>query len=103
MVVRRSRARAVPTMTRDMTNPPAPTIIKITPTAEMLIPLTDTLTAYKLYPAQVMRNMKLRTSGFETDHEITAKLNRVFDPGRIGRFVEKKRGGNAGAFTRLPP
>jgi dolichol-phosphate mannosyltransferase len=38
--------------------------------------ITDTLTAYKLYPAQVMRNMKLRTSGFETDHEITAKLIR---------------------------
>lgn len=38
--------------------------------------ITDTLTAYKLYPAQVMRSMKLRTSGFETDHEITAKLIR---------------------------
>jgi dolichol-phosphate mannosyltransferase len=38
--------------------------------------ITDLLTAYKLYPAQVMRNMRLRTSGFETDHEITAKLIR---------------------------
>ena len=38
--------------------------------------ITDTLTAYKLYPAQVLRSMKLRTSGFETDHEITAKLIR---------------------------
>lgn len=38
--------------------------------------ITDTLTAYKLYPAQVMRTMNLRTSGFETDHEITAKLIR---------------------------
>lgn len=38
--------------------------------------ITDTLTAYKLYPAQVVKNMVLRTSGFETDHEITAKLIR---------------------------
>jgi dolichol-phosphate mannosyltransferase len=36
--------------------------------------ITDTLTAYKLYPADVVRGMRLRTSGFETDHEITAKL-----------------------------
>jgi dolichol-phosphate mannosyltransferase len=39
--------------------------------------ITDTLTAYKLYPAPVLRAMKLRTSGFETDHEITAKLARL--------------------------
>jgi glycosyltransferase involved in cell wall biosynthesis len=39
--------------------------------------ITDTLTAYKLYPAQVVKNLKLRTSGFETDHEITAKLFRL--------------------------
>jgi dolichol-phosphate mannosyltransferase len=38
--------------------------------------ITDTLTAYKLYPAQVVKTMELRTSGFETDHEITAKLIR---------------------------
>jgi glycosyltransferase involved in cell wall biosynthesis len=38
--------------------------------------ITDTLTAYKLYPSQVMKRMALRTSGFETDHEITAKLIR---------------------------
>jgi glycosyltransferase involved in cell wall biosynthesis len=38
--------------------------------------ITDTLTAYKLYPAAVMKSMKLRTTGFETDHEITAKLIR---------------------------
>jgi glycosyltransferase involved in cell wall biosynthesis len=38
--------------------------------------ITDTLTAYKLYPAPVVKNMKLHTSGFETDHEITAKLIR---------------------------
>jgi dolichol-phosphate mannosyltransferase len=38
--------------------------------------ITDTLTAYKLYPAPVVKSMTLRTSGFETDHEITAKLIR---------------------------
>jgi dolichol-phosphate mannosyltransferase len=38
--------------------------------------ITDTLTAYKLYPAAVLKDMPLRTSGFETDHEITAKLIR---------------------------
>jgi dolichol-phosphate mannosyltransferase len=36
--------------------------------------ITDTLTAYKLYPAAVVRAMNLKTTGFETDHEITAKL-----------------------------
>jgi dolichol-phosphate mannosyltransferase len=39
--------------------------------------ITDTLTAYKLYPADVVRRMNIRTSGFETDHEITAKLVRL--------------------------
>jgi len=38
--------------------------------------LSDTLTAYKLYPAQIIKKMKLETTGFETDHEITAKLIR---------------------------
>jgi dolichol-phosphate mannosyltransferase len=38
--------------------------------------ITDTLTAYKLYPAAVVKSMRIRTSGFETDHEITAKLVR---------------------------
>lgn len=38
--------------------------------------ISDTLTAYKLYPAGVLKAMKLETSGFETDHEITAKLIR---------------------------
>lgn len=38
--------------------------------------ITDTLTAYKLYPADAVRQMRVRTSGFETDHEITAKLIR---------------------------
>lgn len=39
--------------------------------------ITDTLTAYKLYPADVVRAMRLKTSGFETDHEITARLIRA--------------------------
>jgi glycosyltransferase involved in cell wall biosynthesis len=38
--------------------------------------ITDTLTAYKLYPTSALRKMKVRTAGFETDHEITAKLCR---------------------------
>ena len=38
--------------------------------------ISDTLTAYKLYPADVLKAMNLKTSGFETDHEITAKLIR---------------------------
>lgn len=39
--------------------------------------ITDTLTAYKLYPAAAVKRMCIRTSGFETDHEITAKLIRM--------------------------
>jgi glycosyltransferase involved in cell wall biosynthesis len=46
--------------------------------------ITDTLTAYKLYPAAVVKSMPVRTSGFETDHEITAKLVR-----RGRRIVEE--------------
>ena len=38
--------------------------------------ITDTLTAYKLYPAEVVKKMRVETHGFETDHEITAKLIR---------------------------
>jgi dolichol-phosphate mannosyltransferase len=38
--------------------------------------ITDTLTAYKLYPAAVVKSMALKTCAFETDHEITAKLIR---------------------------
>lgn len=38
--------------------------------------ITDTLTAYKLYPASVVKSMRVQTHGFETDHEITAKLVR---------------------------
>jgi dolichol-phosphate mannosyltransferase len=36
--------------------------------------LTDTLTAYKIYPAEVIKNFQVKTCGFETDHELTAKL-----------------------------
>ena len=36
--------------------------------------ITDTLTAYKIYPIDVIREMDIVTHGFETDHEITAKL-----------------------------
>jgi glycosyltransferase involved in cell wall biosynthesis len=38
--------------------------------------ITDTLTAYKLYPGPWIRAQEIETSGFETDHEITAKLVR---------------------------
>jgi dolichol-phosphate mannosyltransferase len=38
--------------------------------------ITDTLTAYKLYPTHLIRSFTVRTSGFETDHELTAKLIR---------------------------
>ncbi len=38
--------------------------------------ISDTLTAYKLYPGKVIRSMQIETCGFETDHEITAKLIR---------------------------
>jgi dolichol-phosphate mannosyltransferase len=39
--------------------------------------ITDTLTAYKLYPAAAVKAMKLRMSGLETDYEITGKLIRM--------------------------
>lgn len=38
--------------------------------------ITDTLTAYKIYEGNFIRGLNLKTSGFETDHEITAKLIR---------------------------
>jgi glycosyltransferase involved in cell wall biosynthesis len=38
--------------------------------------ITDTLTAYKLYPMHVIRSFVVRTCGFESDHELTAKLIR---------------------------
>lgn len=36
--------------------------------------ITDTLTAYKIYPSRVFRVFNIKTKGFETDHEITSKL-----------------------------
>ena len=36
--------------------------------------LTDTVTALKLFPRAVLTPLDLRTSGFELDHEITAKV-----------------------------
>jgi glycosyltransferase involved in cell wall biosynthesis len=36
--------------------------------------LTDTVTALKLFPRALLLSLDLRTSGFELDHEITAKV-----------------------------
>jgi dolichol-phosphate mannosyltransferase len=36
--------------------------------------LTDTVTALKMFRREVIQPLELRTSGFEMDHEITAKL-----------------------------
>jgi dolichol-phosphate mannosyltransferase len=36
--------------------------------------LSDTVTALKLFPRAVLAGLDLRTSGFELDHEITAKV-----------------------------
>lgn len=36
--------------------------------------LTDTVTALKLFPRTLLPSLALETSGFETDHEITAKV-----------------------------
>jgi len=36
--------------------------------------LTDTVTALKLFPRPLLTELQLRTSGFELDHEITAKV-----------------------------
>ncbi len=38
--------------------------------------MTDTLTGYKVYPAHILKSFSIRTFGFETDHELTAKLLR---------------------------
>lgn len=38
--------------------------------------ITDTLTAYKLYPNPMVKAFAVKTRGFETDHELTAKLIR---------------------------
>ena len=36
--------------------------------------LTDTVTALKLFPRELLTSLTLTTSGFELDHEITAKM-----------------------------
>jgi glycosyltransferase involved in cell wall biosynthesis len=36
--------------------------------------LTDTVTALKLFPRELLPSLQLQTSGFELDHEITAKV-----------------------------
>jgi dolichol-phosphate mannosyltransferase len=36
--------------------------------------LSDTVTALKLFPRETLASLTLTTSGFETDHEITAKM-----------------------------
>jgi dolichol-phosphate mannosyltransferase len=36
--------------------------------------LTDTVTALKLFPRSLLTELKLRTTGFELDHEITSKV-----------------------------
>jgi glycosyltransferase involved in cell wall biosynthesis len=36
--------------------------------------LTDTVTALKLFPRELLSTLDLQTSGFELDHEITAKV-----------------------------
>ena len=36
--------------------------------------LTDTVTALKLFPRSLLNELKLETTGFELDHEITAKV-----------------------------
>jgi glycosyltransferase involved in cell wall biosynthesis len=38
--------------------------------------ITDTLTGYKIYPAKILKQFTIKTFGFETDHELTAKLIR---------------------------
>ncbi|MEK6969508.1 MAG: HAD-IA family hydrolase [Nanoarchaeota archaeon] len=36
--------------------------------------LTDPAVAYKMYDAKIIKNFKIKTRGFETDHELTAKV-----------------------------
>ncbi len=42
--------------------------------------ITDPLTAYKLYPLEVLRKIDVQTRGFETDHELTAQLIKMQIP-----------------------
>jgi len=36
--------------------------------------ISDTLTGYKIYPMGFLKSLDIKTSGFETDHEITVNL-----------------------------
>lgn len=36
--------------------------------------ISDTLTGYKIYPSEILKSFHVKTAGFETDHELTAKL-----------------------------
>lgn len=36
--------------------------------------ITDSLTAYKIYPTALIKSFSVKTCGFETDHELTCKL-----------------------------
>lgn len=44
--------------------------------ARLFVPMfiSDTVTAYKLFKAPILKNMTLETTGFETDHEISCKV-----------------------------
>ncbi len=42
--------------------------------------ISDTLTAYKIYPTSFLRGLKVETCGFETDHELTSRLIRARIP-----------------------
>jgi dolichol-phosphate mannosyltransferase len=37
--------------------------------------ITDTVTALKMFPRDLLKSLNLETSGFELDHEITAKVS----------------------------
>ena len=36
--------------------------------------ITDMLTGYKIYPRSFLGSITVKTAGFETDHELSAKL-----------------------------
>ena len=46
--------------------------------------LTDTVTAYKLFPRPLLAGLDLQTTGFELDHEISAKVIAQGLPDRRG-------------------
>ena len=39
--------------------------------------ITDTLTGYKVYPREALQKIRIQTTGFETDHELTSKFLRM--------------------------